>query len=424
MTNPLITIVILVFSIIALFILWWIAYPFLLRYAIESVAPTLRITQSQNGNNGKNGLNGRNSPDTKHGVHGQPGLTSPAGRHGNNGRSGKQGELGVKGHEGEAGDDGLKGEDGVPGHNIITVKSNSSKIIYYVNGVPLETHVDNAANKAMVNLQKEKDRVLARIETSFSTVADKNRFKNALTIVTGLDTPSDPNINILDNITKFNNFLDGLKNVYEAARIVNQNAKTTNLLNIENANKMVEILRKRRDLDYSKIDTTAFKLAERVEVRDSFIVLHPVIPTPLSNAFTALTTDINVTFDSKIRDINLLIVPPTQIINSIDPAVTVAQKNTAVELIHDLTFAVNSLKSLKEQIALRQNNHKSLILDWYTYGNNHSPNVYSLPLEDYGVGGANAQKTIITNARTNISNAQTTFDSAVDTYISPYRSAN
>lgn len=425
--SILVPIITTVFALVAIFFLWWIAYPFLLRYTIDSRLPSSDLINASNGNNGVNGVNGQNSPEAKHGAHGQAGAGTAAGAHGANGISGRQGDPGIAGNDGDPGSDGDSGDDGVPGFNIIPVREHlfepGSRTVYYVNGVPLDDHNDNLVTKTNNNFQLEKSRINTRIDVSIKDTADKLRFKNALALVSPTLTTPSPDIHVLDTITKFNNFLDALSAAYASSKSTDESNKATAKVTIDTANATLESLRKKRDLDYKKIEVTAFKLGVRLAVHNDVRTANPGLSTRFEDMLTELETDIGVTYDAQIRELTILLAQQNRIFTSISSSVSAADKNTASVLITTITSEINLLKAIKEEIALRYNSDRSLILQRYDNGDLSGSNPHGLSLETYGTG-ANVVKATIQTARDDVTTSDEVRKQFIESFITPYRNAN
>lgn len=425
--SILVSIVTTVFALIAILFLWYIAYPFLLRYTIDSRLPSSDLINASNGNNGQNGSNGQNSPNARHGVHGQAGTGTAAGAHGNNGAAGRQGYPGIAGNDGNPGEDGEAGDDGVPGFNIIPVREHlfepDSKTVYYVNGVSLEDHNDTITAKSETNFNLEKSRISDRIDILIKDTADKTLFKNALDLVSSSLMTPDPDIHVLDTLDKFNNFLDALTTAYATSKATDESNKTAAKIAIDAANAVIASLRQKRDLDYRKLETTSYKLSVRFDYNEAARMANPPFTTRMQIILINLENHINDTYDQNIRDETILLAQETRIFNSTDPSVTPADKNSAAQKITNITNEINILKMIKEQIVLRNNDDKSLILERYDNGDSSGSNPNGLSLETYGTG-ANVQKTAINNAQTSVITSAEVRKQFIESFIVPYRNAN
>jgi hypothetical protein len=421
----LISIVGVIFALFSILFLWYVAYPFLLRYTIDSRLQNNNLINASNGNNGQNGNNGENSPDARNGVNGQPGTGTAAGKHGANGAPGKSGDAGFTGDDGEPGDNGIDGDEGVPGFNIIPVREKlfdpDARTVYYVNGVQLEDHVNNTNERKLANINQEKLRISNRLDVSTISTSDRQLFKNALALIPVM-TPN-VSIYVLDTIDKFNNFLDTFTLAYIAAKTNEDIIKSTSKLAIGIDNAILEDLRKKRILDYKKLETTPFKLGVRLTIHNDVRTSNPGLSARFLTILTDLEGDINLTYDSKIRDLTLLLTQQNRIFTSISPSVTPADKNAAALEIKVLTSEINLLKMIKEEIIIRKNDDRSLILERYDNGDLSGTNPHGLLLETYGTG-ANPIKQDIEDSKQLVIDAAEVRKQAMESFIVPYRNSN
>jgi hypothetical protein len=174
-------------TVVAVMILWWLAYPFILRFKIDA-AHDLSSIDNSNAPNGANGQNGAPAPTRRDGANGGPGAAAPSAKNGGDGLAGTKGLKGLKGGDGEPGDDGTHGSEGIPGYGLVKVREdifNTSKaIVCYVNGTPLNEHLDTLAEKATKVFNDQKDRLKIRLGSSFKTVLYQTHFEGILNLIT------------------------------------------------------------------------------------------------------------------------------------------------------------------------------------------------------------------------------------------------
>lgn len=437
MSSILVPIVATFFAVVTVIILWWVAYPFALRYYINSSNQDLAALSAANGSNGANGANGANAPNARHGSHGQPGLSSAPGVRGNDGTNGAAGPAGFTGLQGEVGEAGSDGPQGVPGYNVICVKEDlfnpNAKIVCYVNGKPIDNHIKDVQSSLETQFKAEQDRIAVRIDNSFRNAADRTKFKTvlrSLTYPTGTPVPS---VNILDSLTKFDNFLTAWlaefntqNNTLRAATQAQTAIINTNQTRLTN-------LRAKKTADLTELDSNPIRLNRRTAIIDA--ALPTVFPTPttrLTNALTDIKTDISVTFDSKVREFQTLVSTQTRIYNS--TVSTVTQKNDARDEISQLNAEINFLKSMKEEVERKRLSDQKTVIDVYNLGNS-APSLAAdiaalttgFVIDNYDVYSPDTATTMKTNvdaAKVAIETARAAFDTAMEAFMDPYRTAN
>lgn len=432
MSTFLVPIVVITLAVSSLFILAWLAYPFLLRYRIEN-AFGLFNSNLKNGANGANGSPGENSPERRNGSNGAHGANSQAGKNGANGLPGQRGIQGVAGHDGDGGSDGEDGEDGVPGFGVVKVCSKmfdpASKDLYYVNGNPIDSHVDSLAIKVTKTFTDQKLRLKDRIQNNFKLDSDKIYFTSVLDSILETNTvPLTPIANKIYTLDNFNDFLDTVKTTFVTQSNTLKTTKDSELVKIEKYNENLKDLRTKRDADLEKINIDPYKGYLR-----GFNLLS-LLPTPdvdFTLQINSLISTPTLTIDSVISDISTLITQQQTIYNSQNSSNQ--QKTDAAVEISLRTGQINSLKNVKSLIASDINIIKNSISNAYDTGANLTDPNPIVSLSNYGISintfipaiiGADALKAAIVTSNNAINTAIALCQTNLETTISPYRTAN
>lgn len=418
-----IPITVVILAAIFTYVLYWISYPFLLRFFIENNIRGGAVSNLQNGSNGNNGIPGDNSPQTRNGAAGPAGVSTPAGRNGADGRLGAPGLDGPPGIDGEPGEDGEDGSTGVPGADPIFIREDifnpDSKRVFYVNGVPINEHAKTLEKKKDSAFSKDVERIKQRIQTSFKNQSDKTFFTNLANSLTKGTTPN-ANQYILDTPLKFNNFLDALNIEYKNARNALAIAKEAQTTFIETSQSELESLRSKRTMDYNSLQLAPFVNT----IRD--IKLNDIVsPSP---RFTNLRDDIisnTITIDQAIAN---LVSIRTTALNTAETATTQAIKDAQAVIISETTAEINLLKHVKELISEEKEAAKNLIFNAYKNGVDLSSSPYTgtttIFFSDYSPNGSILLNSQIATARDAINVAVAICGSTLDTFILPYKIAN
>lgn len=428
MASFLIPVLVIALSVVAVLILWWIAYPFLLRYKIDTTF-TGSTGNATNGNNGLSGAPGKNAPTARQGNPGCPGLSTPGGINGVNGRAGNRGSQGVPGVDGKVGADGANGPQGVPGYGAIPVREQvfdtSAPTIYFVNGVPLTDHTDNLSSKMTQVFNINKARLTTRVQNNFKKIENRNFFQNVLDLIVENPAMIDVDPEVLDTLDKFNTFMDGLAAVYTPARNNVETVTATESVIIQTKTTELSTLRALRTEDLAKIESDTYTLMIRTAKLSPYIGTLPMGGpyTRFDTIITELTTMADVTIDSKIRELTALLSPQVLILNS--SSSTVAQKNAANIEICNINTEINTLQNVKELICVEKEADKTVVLEAYKMGTDISMTTSNgVTFSDYGPDGGDNLKMDIDDAREAINTAIAGCTTDIDTYLSPYKTKN
>lgn len=430
MSTFLVPIVVITLAVSSLFILAWLAYPFLLRYRIEN-AFGLFNSNLKNGANGANGAPGENSPERRNGSNGAHGANSQAGKNGANGLPGQRGIEGVAGHDGDGGSDGEDGEDGVPGFGVVKVCSkmfdSTANNLYYVNGNPIDSHVDSLATKVTKTFTDQKLRLKDRIQNNFKLDSDKIYFTSVLDKILET-TPLSGTANKLDSLKLFNDFLDTVKTTFVTQSNTLKTTKDSELIKIEKYNENLKDLRTKRDADLEKINIDPYKGYLRG------FNLSSLLPNPdvdFTLQINSLISTPTLTIDNVISDISTIIRQQQTIYNSQNSSNQ--QKTDASTEISLRTGQINSLKNVKSLIASDIDTIKNSISHAYNTGGNLTDPNPIVSLSNYGISintfspaiiGAVALKAAIVTSNNAINTAIALCQTNLETTISPYRTAN
>lgn len=468
-SSMLIPIVIAGLVIFSLFFLYWLLYPFILRFKIGSTQNILPESTVSNGSNGNNGSNGKNSPVTRNGSNGAAGLSSPAGASGSNGQSGGKGLPGVKGLDGEIGRPGEDGSEGIPGFSVIPVREDIYKTtlekVYYVNGVPLIEHTTGLSSKATAMFTKEKTRISIRIENSFKTEVNKIYFKKVLRNLTesplngivdpvmgdgvlgdffinttsntrfgpksGLGWPVGIPIGplTLETIVKFNNFMDSVISTYSSARSALEITKDNELSNIHIYTQDITSKRALRTADLAAVDSLVpyllAPLSYRAQLRIDIVASVVPAPAPTSRYGLVLTQllDPTVSFDSQVRALTVFLTDQQRIFNL--GTTTPANKTIASATITEITNEINQVKGFKAEFKADLSTTKNIILAAFKDGTDLSVTpIRGVTFSDYGPVGVDSLKASIITSNITINSAITTCQTSMDAVIDPVKALN
>lgn len=418
-----IPIVVVALAIVFTIFLVWLGYPFLLRYFIENSLDTSSLANLTNGNNGANGGNGDNSPPKRDGATGPPGLSTAAGAAGGEGRVGGAGLDGPPGVDGPPGEDGEDGDTGVPGIDPIFIREDifnpNSKRVFYVNGVPINTHIKSVEAKKDSAFQKDVERIKERIKTSFKKESNKAYFTTLANSLTRGIVP-DPDPNVLDTLAKFNTFLDNLNMVYKTARNTLATIKSDQTTIINVAQDTLNSLRTQRNIDDNARQLQPFVDAIRDEKLNSVL-------TPPSS-FAALRPDIIANIITIDQAISTLISERTTALNLAESTTIPAVRDAQSLIVQEKTASINLFKAVKEDIIHEKEFMKNEIFNAYKNGDDLSGNVYYGTLTifgNYSIGGGSiALQSAIANARTAIDTAVVDCDTALNTFVDPIKTLN
>ena len=403
-----IPIIAIIVCIVAIFIVYYFSYPFLLRFSLENEISTINPTNASNGANGTDGVNGQNGPQALNGVHGIAGKTTAHGPDGVDGGNGKAGNAGYNGYNGDDGGDGEDGSDGIPGYNVILVKENifdtSSNPIHYVNGSDYDAHIINVSDLKDTHLTTEKTRLVNRIDNILRTPENKIYFTpkaedltllidpNGLLpsndpepIINGTFTITDP----LGGVDSFNQFLDIAKSKITTNNADIKTVTDTQLAIIANKNEILKTKRATRDAAITAVDSDELTVrvnkiltvtnsvtAEIASINSSLVGETDPTKIAVLNAqksqltsfqliLTSLNGSLTVTFSSQIQILTDLLDPLHTTVNSTDSTVTVEDKKVASAKITVITNNINNLKSIKANIIHQLGVNKNVIMENY-----------------------------------------------------------
>lgn len=420
--NFILPTVITILSIIVIFILWWVSYPFILRYYIDSrdfISPVSIV----NGSNGANGANGKNSPESRNGNHGINGVNSAGGAHGTNGRPGVRGPQGITGTDGEIGTNGTNGNQGIIGFDTIAIKENifdnNEDPIYYVNGVPYSQYSTTLNDKAKTTFENQKSRLVTRIENTFKTDTNKIYFKKVLNNIVQNPVTIDVDPEVLDTLDKFNDFLDVVLSTYTAARDNIVLVKSVQLPIIDTNNNELVTLRRLRLDDVSKLNQPTYTTQLRLDL------INPIqtLLTMGSRHYDNLESlkDPNVTWDSIIRDLNLELGPYETTYGS--TLTTPSQKATAKTEIDAIKLEINEIRTLKNAERVDIIDKTNLIKEAFDDGTDLGT-IRTVVFSDYSPDGATTIKANIEAATSLIQDAIDQCQIDIDTAVADYKTKN
>lgn len=413
------------FAILLIILAAFVLRPAITKFRIDNYIPSLGSGSTTKGGDGDDGDDGKDSPPKRDGGPGNPGRSTAAGADGIDGRNGRRGDRGFNGNYGNSGSDGSKGVEGIPGAFAVLVKEDvfgSSAPVRYVNGIPLDEHNANLASKKTDLFTAEKQRIQTRINNTLTKVSDKSKFSAALNLIMEGDTvPAMPVANKLYTHEQFNTFLDDYVTQFNSLRDSDEANKNVEHEIIEDRTDKLGDIRKIRDADLAAIDTepalTSFRTAR--------LIAPTGVSARLQQKINDLIADPKVSVDSKIRELNSLIRPLERTYN--DRSEPVADRQTASEEIALIRDEINFLRNHKEEFKRERNTHRSIILDAYKNGDNLTGqiNPFSLTFSDYSANsGATALKQEIKTSKDNLKSLDESFETAIDMYLDPFRSAN